>query len=180
MNEDPISDIEIMINRMIDGELDPDQQTALEKRLLRDPQAHAMLRELRSTDDECRNAIGAALAAKPQTAAHPNGAWRAAIVAAAVAAAIVVAVVLWAALAPDPNPSRMIADGAGRQAPTTVHSAELAVDRFDPTPPRQVITRPVRRIDRIPVGLYDPESGQMRIILIDRQQEHTDPQWLDL
>jgi len=182
MSEHQIEDIEILINRLIDNRLDPDQQAELEKRLLRDPEAHAMLRASQSLDDECRDAIEAALATKrrAKTAPLARRAWGAAIMA-ATAAAIVVGIAVWAALTPDPGaPSGPISGGEIQPGPTTMQSAELAVDRFDPTPVGHMMTNPVRRVDRIPVGLYDAESGQMRIILVDREQEQPEPQWLDL
>jgi hypothetical protein len=182
MSEHQTEDIEILINRLIDNRLDPDQQAALEKQLLRDPEAHAMLRASQSLDDECRDAIEASLTTKTRAETDPPAgrAWPLAIIAAA-AAVIVIGIAVWAAITPDPGASSgPIAGGEIQPGPTTMQSAELAVDRFDPTPVRHMMTNPVRRVDRIPVGLYDAESGQMRIILVDREQEQPEPQWLDL
>ncbi|MCP4376030.1 MAG: hypothetical protein GY794_07645, partial [bacterium] len=61
MNDNSIGDIEIKINRLLDGELDQSERESLQRRLLRDPEAHAMLRDYGSLDDQCRDAIGAAL-----------------------------------------------------------------------------------------------------------------------
>ena len=41
MNDDSISDIEIAINRLLDGELDPTERAEMQRQLLRDPDAHA-------------------------------------------------------------------------------------------------------------------------------------------
>ncbi len=182
MSDDSIPDIEIMINRLIDGELSPSEAAALDRRLLRDPEAHAMLRDYRAMDDECRDVIGAALAPTPVAdSSEPNRTWGVAVLALAAAAAVVVGVVLWSAFAPPPQaPRPILAGDIVDQSPTTARSAELAIDRFDPTPVRHIMTNPVRRVDRIPVGLYDAESRQMRIILVDREQEQPEPQWQDL
>jgi len=173
-------DIEILINRLIDGRLDPDQQAALEKRLLRDPEAHAMMRASRALDEECRLAIGATLDSKPQTAEPSTGRTWTIAIALAAAASIAIGVVLWTAIAPRPHGEPPLAGQTPDPGPTAMQPAELAIDRFDPTPVRHTITNPVRRVDRIPVGLYDAESGQMRIILVDREQQKPEPQWLDL
>jgi hypothetical protein len=181
MNDNPIPDIEIMINRMIDGQLAPDEQAAVERQLIRDPSAHAMLRDCEALNDRCRDAIGAALAGPVADHRQTTRSWGAAIFATTAAAAIIVlGIVFWSSFVERPDSPGEIAGKIDNRTPTTVRGVELAVDRFDPAPPRRVMTRPVRQVDRIPVALYDAESGQMRIILVDREQEQQEPQWLDL
>ncbi|MDP6635495.1 MAG: hypothetical protein QGG42_11385 [Phycisphaerae bacterium] len=182
MKNDSIGDIEIMINRMVDGELTPDKRAALERQLLRDPEAHAMLRDYEALDSECRDAIGSALAPPAVNAeqSESNRSWAWAISASAAAAAVVLGVVLWSTIIERPDESGGIAGEIRTPAPTTADRIELVTDRFDPTPPAPIMIRPVRSVDRIPVGLYDAETGQMKIILVDREQEQREPQWLDL
>jgi len=177
MSDDSIGDIEIMINRLVDGELDPAERAVLERQLLRDPEAHAMLRACGDLDDQCRDAIRAALETPAGEQSSPSRSWAFAV---AAAAAIVLGVALWSVFIGLPEVPVDIAGNIDDPMPTTVRGVELAVDRFDPTPPRQPMLRPVRHVDRIPVGLFDAESGQLKIILVDREQEQREPQWVDL
>ncbi|MDP6546473.1 MAG: hypothetical protein QGH60_21045 [Phycisphaerae bacterium] len=178
MSDDSIGDIEIMINRLVDGELDPIERQALERQLLRDPEAHAMLRACGALDDQCRDAIASALAPAPAAGQSRRG--RSWAFAAAAAAAVVLGVVSWSIFIPRPEPSGGIAGNIDNPTPTTMRNVKLVVDRFDPAPPEQMMIRPVRHVDRIPVGLFDAESGQLKIILVDREQEQRESQWLDL
>jgi len=178
MNDDSISDIEIAINRLLDGELDPTERAEMQRQLLRNPDAHAMLRACGDLDDRCRDAIASALAPGSDGArSAPGGSWA---VAGAAAAAVVLGVVLWSVFINRPAVPGHIAGKIDNPTPATIRGIELAVDRFDPAPPGQVITRPVRHVDRIPVGLFDAESGQVKIILVDHEQERPEVQWLDL
>ena len=179
MSDDSIGDIEITINRLVDGELGEGDREALQRQLLRDPEAHAMLRACEALDDRCRDAIGDALAPGSAAAGRSGpGRWWA--FAAAAAAAVVLEVALWSVFLGRPEPPGGIAGKIENPRPTTIRGVELAADRFDPTPPGQMMIRPVRHVDRIPVGLFDAESGQLKIILVDREQEQREPQWLDL
>ena len=178
MSDDSIGDIEIMINRLVDGELSEGERAALERQLLRDPEAHAMLRACGALDDQCRDAIASALATAPAVDRLRLGrSWAFSI---AAAAAVVLGVALWSVFIGLPEVPVDIAGKIDHPMPTTIRGVELAVDRFDPTPLRQPMMRPVRHVDRIPVGLFDAESGQLKIILVDREQEQREPQWLDL
>ena len=137
-----------------------------------------MLRACGDLDDQCRDAIGSALATAPAVGRLRLGrSWAFSI---AAAAAIVLGVALWSVFTGRPEVSGSIAGKIDNQTPTTIRGVELAVDRFDPTPLRQPMLRPVRHVDRIPVGLFDAESGQLKIILVDREQEQREPQWVDL
>ena len=181
MSDDSTPDIEIMINRLVDGELAPADRAALQRQLLRDPDAHAMLRAYGALDEQCRDAIGAVLAPVPAMGhSGPGRSWAFAAVGAAAAAAVVLGVVLWLVFIGRPDAPGSIAGNIDNPMPTTIQGVELAADRFDPTPPGQMMIRPVRHIDRIPVGLFDAESGQLKIILVDHEQEQREPQWLDL
>ncbi|MBL7220207.1 MAG: hypothetical protein ISS69_08840 [Phycisphaerae bacterium] len=178
MSDDSIGDIEIMINRMVDGELSEGERAVLQRRLLRDPDAHAMLRACGDLDDQCRDAIRSVLETPAGDQSAPSRSW--ALAAATVAAAVVLGVALWSVFIGRTEVPVDIAGNIDNPMPTTIRGVELAVDRFDPTPPRQPMLRPVRHVDRIPVGLFDAESGQLKIILVDREQEQREPQWLDL
>jgi len=178
MSDDSIGNIEIMINRLVDGELEPDEQATLERQLLRDPDAHAMLRDCEALDDRCRDAIALALGTASAVGRSRLG--RSWALAATAAAAVVLGVVLWSIFIGLPEVPVDIAGNSDNPTPTTIRGVELVADRFDPAPPAQMMIRPVRHVDRIPVGLFDAESGQMRIILVDREQEQREPQWLDL
>ena len=177
MSDDSIGDIEIMINRLVDGELDEADRETLQRQLLRDPEAHAMLWDYEALDDQCRDAIASALGTASAVGRSRLGkSWALATA----AAAVVLGVVLWSVFIGLPEVPVDIAGNSDNPTPTTIRGVELAVDRFDPAPPAQMMIRPVRHVDRIPVGLFDAESGQMRIILVDREQEQREPQWLDL
>ncbi|MCP4377889.1 MAG: hypothetical protein GY794_17140 [bacterium] len=180
MNDNSIGDIEIKINRLLDGELDQSERESLQRRLLRDPEAHAMLRDYGSLDDQCRDAIGAALDQKPTERTGAGKMWAFTISVAAAAAAIVLGVALWPVFTERPDVPGVIAvDGSDLKLPT-IPVVELVADRFDPTPSSNPMLRPVRQVDRVPVGLFDAESGQLKIILVDHEQEQREVAWLDL
>jgi len=178
MNDESHDEIEAQITRLLDGELAEAERTELERQLLCDPEAHAMLREVRALDEQVRAALAAALA--PRRAEGSPGRRMSWPAVAAVAAAVVLAGVLWATLRPGPDrPGPHVAKAPDGLKPTTA-AVEMATDQFIPAPRGQRFLRPVRRIDRFPVGLFDAESGQFRIIDIDREQTQTQPVWLDL
>jgi len=178
MSDDSVPDIEITINRLVDGELNPGDREALQRQLLRDPDAHAMLRACEALDDQCRDAIASAL--RTASAVGRSRLSRSWALAAAAVAAVVLGVVLWSAFIGRPERTGDIAGKIDNPTPTTIRGVELVADRFVPTPPGQMMIRPVRHLDRIPVGLFDAESGQLKIILVDHEQEQREPQWLDL
>jgi hypothetical protein len=137
-----------------------------------------MLRACTALDDRCRDAIASALGTGPAVVrSRLGGSWLWAV--ASVAAAVVLGVVLWSAFTVPPDVPGRIVMNTDDPVPTTMRGVELAVDRYVPEPPPQMI-RPVRHVERIPVGLFDAESGQLRIIFVDRQQEQRRPEWLDL
>ncbi|MBT3200597.1 MAG: hypothetical protein HN350_11845 [Phycisphaerales bacterium] len=181
MNNDSIPDIEIMINRMVDDELTSDQRACVERELIRDPSANAMLRDYETLDDQCRDAIAATLSTEPPAERRePIRSWTLVSIASAVAAAVVLGVVLWPVFTERPNNFRTIVDAANTPAHPALRKVKLAVDQFDPAPLQPAMTNPVRNTDRVPVGLYDAESGQMKIILVDHQQEQQEFRWEDL
>jgi len=186
MNEDSKSDLEIKINRLLDGELDEAGVEEMQRRLLRDPEAHAMLRACRELDGECRDAMETVLG--PDRADTPMavqaggrlGIWASA---AAAAAAVVLGVALWSIFTSSserPGPAGDIARITDNTIPPTSRPVEFVTDRFDPTPPAEAAIRPVRHVDRFPVGVFDAESGQLRVFLVDHEQEQRGAQWLDL
>ena len=178
MNDDSHAELEVKINRLLDGELPRAERAELELELLRNPDAHAMLRDYTAVDERCRGAIDAALAPR-QVKAMPGR--RLLWPAAAAAAAAVLAIVLWSTFqGPPDQPAREVAKRRQDPAPTTATSVELITDQFDPTPPAETFVTPVRRVDRFPVGLFDAESGQFRIIQVDREQTRMQPVWQDL
>jgi len=178
-NDESHDEIEVKINRLLDGELAGAERAELERELLCNPDAHAMLRDYTALDEQVREAMDAALAPSPSQAPPARRAlWPA--VAAAVAAAAVLAVVLWSTFQHRPGPpDRNIVKTPDNPAPTTA-AVELITDQFVPTPPAETFVRPVRRVDRFPVGLFDAESGQFRVIQVDREQTRMQPVWLDL
>ncbi len=180
MNDDSHADLEVKITRLLDGELPADERSELEREVLRAPEAHALLRDTRAVDELCRAALDEALA--PRRAAAPSRwrwAWPAAV--AAAAAVAIVAVVLSSAFQDRPDtPPREIAKTPPTPPSSAPATVELVADEFDPAPPPETFVRPVRRVDRIPVGLFDAESGQFRVIQVDREQTQMQPVWLDL
>ena len=171
------ADLEVKITRLLDGELSPDERSELEREVLREPEAHALMRKTAAVDELCRVALDEALAPRRGRATSRwRWAWPAAV--AGAAAAAIVAVVLSSAFQSRPaRPDRKIVSVPPTLAPAPV---ELVADEFDPTPLPETPARPVRRVDRFPVGLFDAESGQFRVIQVDREQTQMQPVWLDL
>jgi len=182
MNDESRVDLEVKIARLLDGELSADERAELERELLLDPAAHAMLRDATALDEQCRDALDAVLAGGVAPA-RPT--WRALpAVGAAAAAAAVLAVVLWSAFhdrpgraVPDPAPE--VAVDPHPPTPGTARTVKLVSDEFDPAPPAARGT-PVRRVDRFPVGLFDAESGRFRVIQVERERTQIQQAWLDL
>jgi len=185
-NENSESDLEIKINRLLDGELDDAGAEEMQRRLLRDPDAHAMLRDFKAMDDQCRDAMAAALT--PGRADAPadgptSGRFTVWAAVSAAAAAVVLGIALWAIFGPGrqgPGPAGNIADATDNTNPPTSRPVELVTDRFDPVPPAEALFRPVRHVDRVPIGVFDAESGQLRVFLVDYEQEQHKAQWRDL
>jgi len=186
MNDDSNPDLEAKINRLLDGELDAADSDEMQRRLLRDPAAHAMLRAYKTLDRQCRDAMETVLTPKRSDAPpgeHEGGRWGIWAAAAAVAAAVVLGVALWAVFygpPAGPGPARDIANNTDNTLPATSRPVEFVRDRFDPMLPSEAALRPVRHVDRFPVGLFDANSGQLRVFLVDHEQEQREPQWLDL
>ena len=179
MNDESHDEIELKISRLLDGELPGPDRAELERELLCNPAAHAMLRDYTALDERVREAMDTALAPRQVDAPPARRAlWPAA--AAAAAAAAVLAVVLWSTFKPRPDgPAPYVAKTSGNPKPTTA-AVEMITDQFDPTPAAETFVTPVRRVDRFPVGLFDAESGQFRIIQVDREQTRMQRVWLDL
>lgn len=178
MNDESHAQLEVKVNRLLDGELPRDERTELERQLLRNPDAQAMLRDYKAADERCRDAIDRALASRRGDPSDGRSLWWPA--AAAAAAAAVLGVVLWSAFQSTPDgPARHVVKKQQDPVPRPPAAVELTTDQFDPTPAAAPATG-VRRVDRFPVGLFDAKSGQFRIIQVDREQTQTQPVWLDL
>lgn len=186
MNDESRVDLEVKITRLLDGELSSDERAELERELLLDPAAHAMLRDATALDERCRDALDAALAGGGgATVLARRRALRTVGAVAAAAAAAVLAVVLWSVFHDRPGPAvpgpaPEVAVDPHPPTPTTGRTVELVSDEFDPTPPPAARVTPVRRVDRFPVGLFDAESGQFRVIQVERERTQIQPAWLDL
>ena len=181
MNDDSNADLEVKINRLLDDELSQADRAELERQLLRDPAAHAMLRTCTALDEQCRDALDAALGRPATAAVRQAGRRRALWAASAAAAAVLLVAVLWSAFpARPPGPDRDVATIPENPAPTSARTVELMLDRFDPAPPAGMSARPVRNVDRFPVGVFDAEAGQLRIFHVDREHNRIQPVWDDL
>lgn len=183
MSDDSHADLEVKINRLLDGELSQADRAELERQLLRDPAAHAMLRTCTALDEQCRDALDAALGQPIPTAARQAGRRRALWAASAAAAAVLLAAVLWSVFSgpsPSPEPGPDVANIPDNPDPSSLPTIELMLDQFDPDPPSGRPVRPVRRVDRFPVGVFDAEAGQLRIFHVDREHSRIQPVWDDL
>jgi len=184
MNDESRVDLEVNITRLLDGELAPHERAELERDMLRQPAAHDMLRAAAALDEQCRDALGAALDAARGLPALPNRRPLRAVAALAAAAAVL-GIVLWSVfherggpIGPAPEPGFVA--NPNPPSPVTAPTVELVADEYDPTPPPAGRVTPVRRVDRIPVGLFDAESGRFRVIQVEREQTQIQHAWLDL
>jgi len=167
---------ELLINRRLDGELSEQESLELDKLLIRDPAARALMEEYARIDAEAGRALQTVVIAPASTvqaeqvsawaSARPHW-WQSFGLVAAVAAAITLGVLLsqragglrGGEISPSPVAERPSAPGPQSENLWTVGER----------------SRPPVNIERDVIGVWDRQSGSLYLLEADRAQSPIEP-----
>lgn len=185
--------LERQIVRLLDGQLGPVQRADLEKRLIREPEANALLQEYEHQDRELREALTAAWnpsvrtdaaelvapdADVPARAMLGRRAWWAG----AAAAIVLLGAGAWLAwrnagpqAATEPPPPLVATPPREDTSAVDPSAADVVLPGAPATPGRRV-----RRVDRFYIDVFDDETREFRRFHIDREQIRNEPTYVGL
>ena len=155
---------EQLINRRLDGELLPGEQLELDKRLIRSPEARAMLEDYQRFDVMARESLEAVSSVSSAKESLAQPVWHrrlAGVTRTAIAAAVVLAVFSSTWLAPRSNRK-------ATTAPPMVAALPIA-----PRPPLTSIEGPrheKQRVHKDVLGVVDQETQNVYVLEMDQQQ----------
>jgi len=190
MRHDTSRDLERRINLLLDGRLSEAEAAELEKELIRNPRANLLRQDYARGDEQVRRALDAILAPSaeevcPTEAAVARSAasfsrWPAAAAATAAAALLLAAgaYLAWRAdgTTSPTSPPKLVAHGEDERP--AVEPAPP--DTWQPPAEPDVPEHRVRRIDRYSVDVFDPQTQELRRLLVDQEQSQIQTVSLEL